>query len=244
MHYIIEYIWLDSNKNFTSSINIINQLNIIPDLYYYKNIIKPCFVIKDYYNDSNSYLALCDIYDLNDNCISTRNGSDIFNIINYDKMQDDNEPYFIITQEYNVLYNTIYEKFIVEEHLKACLYGGLNITNITIGKFIIGPCYGINASDQFLMAKFLLEKIINYYNIKIIYKDISISFSSKESRKLNGIFFIYEYIKKLEFSTTKKIHLKIPIETLQNNCGYIEIYGLNNIDMYFITSLIYKICLL
>jgi hypothetical protein len=244
MHYIVEYIWLDSNKNFISSKNIINQLNIIPDLYYYKNIIKPCFVIKDYYNDSNSYLALCDIYDLNNNCVSTRYESNIFDIINYDKMQDDNEPYFIITQEYYFLHKTQYEKYIVEEHLKACLYGGLNITNINIGKFIIGPCYGINASDQFLMAKFLLEKIINYYHVKIIYKNINISFSSKESRELNGIFILYEYIKKLEFSTVKKLELKIPIETLQNSCGYLEIYGLNNIDPYFVTSLIYKICLL
>jgi len=240
MHNIVEYIWLDSNKNFKTSINIINQLNIIPDLYYSKYIIKPYFVIKDYYNDN--YLALCDIYDLNNNCISER--CDIFNIINYDKMQDDNDPYFILTQEYYFPHKNIYEKYIVEEHLNACIYGGLNIINIDIGKFTIGPCYGINASDQFLMAKFLLEKIVNYYNIKIIFKNINIKFSSKESRELDGILILYEYIKKLEFSTSKKLDLKIPIETLQNNCGYLEIYGLNNIDPYLTTSNIYKICLL
>ena len=241
---IVEYMWLDSNKNFITSINIINQSNTIPDLYYHKNIIKPCFIVKDYYREANSYFALCEIYDLNNNPLDSRNNSNIFNTINYDKMQDDNEPLFIFAQEYYFDYSNIYNQIITEEHLKVCLHADINIIKSTIGKFIIGPCYGINASDQFLIAKFLLERIANYYNLQIIYGNISINFSSKESRYSDGIYLIYEYIKKLEFSTSKNINLKIPMETLQNNYGYLEIYKLNNIDPYFVTSYIYKICCL
>ena len=232
--YILEYIWMDSNNNFLSEIHINNNILDIHN----KNIIKPFLICKDYFRKSNSFLVLSDVYDLNNNCLSSRESSDIFHQINYDKMQDDNKPYFIITQEYffTPLNNNC--KKIVEEHLHACLYSGLNISKVNLGSFNIGPCIGIDASDQLYMAQFILEKIAKKYNIYINYKiENTIYFSSFDTRN-NGIINIYDYIKKLELNNSLNLLIK------PNNSGYLEIKNNNNIDYYYLTSYIYKKCCL
>ena len=240
---IIEYICIDSNQKLISETHIFNNINNIPNLYNSNNIIKPCLTCKDYFRESNSYLVLCETLDSNEIPIitNTRNPSDIFHIVNYDKMEDDNEPFFIFTQKYNLsLYNQ-YSQNIIEEHLQACLYANLKISKINLGFFNIGPCYGINASDQLYMAMFLLEKIAAKYNILITYKQNILYFSTKQTREPDSINIIYDYIKKLQF---QNITFRIPYYTLKNNSGYFEILNSSNLDPYTFTSFIYKICCL
>ena len=242
--YILEYIWIDDNK-LLSETRIIKTNNNIPEIYNYKNIMKPCFICKNYLKKiDNSFLVLCDVYDLNNNPLITnnRNKSNIFHLINYDKMQDDNESYFIFTQNYQfITSNLINNQKIIDEHLQACLYADLNISKINIGVFEIGPCRG----DQLYIARFLLEKISEKYNITILYNNFSLCFSTKETRNPDGIYTIINYINNLELQNPENnFSYKIPIYTLKNNSGYFEILQLKENDPYLITAIIYISCCL
>lgn len=244
---ILEYIWIDDNK-LLSTTHIININDNFPKIYNYKNIIKPCFICKNYLKKlDNCYLVLCDLYDLNNNPLSTNNryNNNIFDLINYDKMQDDNEPYFILTQNYQFITPDANNQKIVDEHLQACLYADINISKSNIGVFNIGPCLGITVSDQLYISKYLLEKISEKYNTNIIYNNIIIYFSTKETKESNGINTIYNYINNLELQNPEyNFNFKIPSFTLKNKSGYFEISQLKETDPYLITSLIYRSCCL
>lgn len=224
--------------------NCIIEYNWIPEIYIFhnfsNNIIKPCFIYPDYFRKDNNYLVLCETFNLNDQSLLTniRHKSNIFHLINNDKMEDDNEPLFIFTQEY---YLSTYNQNIIEEHLQACLYSNLKILQVGFGYFKIGPCYGLDAGDQLYMAKHILEKIASKYNILIFYRQNILSFSTIQTRELDGIHVIYEYMKKLQL---QNIICKNPIYTLKNNLGYLEILNHLNIDPYIFTSIIYKTCCL
>ena len=237
--HVSEYIWFTNDQKFISETQILNDF---PELYFSDFMIKPCFICSDYSRKNNSYLVLCETLDFNENptITNTRYNNNIFHLINYDKMQDNNEPFFIFTQEYSLSTNN---HLIFEEHLHACLHAGLNISKVNnnIKSFDIGPCYGITAIDQLYMARFILEKIAFKYNILVSYKKNIIYFSTKETREKDGINIIYDYIKKLQF---QNISCKIPIYTLNNNSGYFEILNPTNNDLYIVSSFIYKTCCL
>jgi glutamine synthetase len=201
-------------------------------------IIKPCFIcINPLLNltDNNAYLVLCDTYDINNYPISTNNRYVANNIFNSDnKMDNDMQPWFGLEQEYFFITPDFMNKEleeqgrfycgtfldstqrkIVEEHLEVCLDAGLDISGINAEvapnqwEFQIGPSIGISAGDQLYIARFLLERIAEKYNISISYNPkpftelngsgCHTNFSTKETREINGLKTINEYIKKLEY---------------------------------------------
>lgn len=133
----------------------------------------------------------------------------------------------IKNQDFHYCYVGIEEyegRKIVEEHLYACLDCGLTISGINgeVGpcqwEFQIGPVIGIDASDQLIIARFLLMKIAEKYGFQIDFrpkpfgKSISgsgchINISTVCMREENGLVNIYRAIDKLEKVHDKTIKL-------------------------------------
>lgn len=281
---------------------------IIKPCFFCKN---PLTKLEEY----NTYLVLCDTYDIYNHPLisNTRfNAQYLFETINLNKMEPDTHPWFGLEQEYffvtpdflnkeleeqgqyycGTFLDNIQRK-IVEEHLEACLYAELEISGINAKvapnqwEFQIGPSEGINASDQLYIARFLLERIAEKYNISICYdpKPFSelnssgchINFSTLQTREPDGINIIYEYIRKLgikhlehmnvyDLNNQKRLNgvhetvpydrfsfgvgtlntsIRIPNQTLKEQCGYFEDRRpTSNMDPYLVTSIIYKTCCL
>ncbi len=62
---------------------------------------------------------------------------------------------------------------IAESHCKSCLYAGIefkcfgNENSFGLWSFEIGPCEGIDIADQLLLAKYILIRVAEDYNIVI-----------------------------------------------------------------------------
>jgi len=61
---------------------------------------------------------------------------------------------------------------VVEAHMKACMYAGINIsgTNAEVmpaqWEYQVGPCTGIDGADQLWMSRFLLYRVCELYNVE------------------------------------------------------------------------------
>lgn len=174
-------------------------------------------------------LILCDTYDNDGRPLPTNfreNASRIFS------SKLDEEPWFGIEQEYFLVFHEKddyaetkffhycgnvgdkLERKIAETHLKSCLEAGLQISGINSEvspnqwEFQIGPAVGIDAGDQLIIARFLLERIAEWHNASVNYypKPFShingsgchINFSTKDMRELNGYEIIKSCMPKLE----------------------------------------------
>lgn len=126
------------------------------------------------------------------------------------------------------------QRKIADEHMRTCIQIGLKISGINAEvspqqwEFQIGPCEGIESGDHMFIARFLLERIAEKYNVSISYspkpnKEINgsgchINFSTKNTRTKHakngksGLDYIYTYIDRLKDS-----HIEL-----------MEVYGKNN----------------
>jgi len=111
------------------------------------------------------------------------------------------------------------QKQIVEEHMIACINADLKIsgTNAEVSpyqwEFQIGPCLGIDAADELYVARFLLQRIAEKYDVAICYSPKMnpylsgsgghTNFSTSQSRADGGIEYIFSYMEKLEKNHTK-----------------------------------------
>jgi glutamine synthetase len=174
------------------------------------------------------YLILCETY-TNDSPHITNNR---YNALNIFKEKVEEESWFGLEQEYfmmrddwniNVNQGTNYcgignkcniERIIAEEHLMACIHIGLTISGLNAEvankqwEFQIGPCIGIEAADQLYMARYLLERIAEWYGVNISYvpklhtnmngSGCHTNFSTNKMRSENGLNEIFNCIHKLE----------------------------------------------
>jgi glutamine synthetase len=118
---------------------------------------------------------------------------------------------------------------IAEEYMLACIEAGLNISGINSEvanfqwEFQIGPCKGILASDQLIVARYLLERIAEKYDVKINYHP-------KPSKIINGSGC------HINFSTYRTRYPDNGIEEInrcikclsENHDELIKVYGNNN----------------
>jgi len=201
-------------------------------------IIRPVkYIIDPLRLTNNSFLVLCETFQSSDKPIFNNFRYNANKIFNTDKSLS-LEPWFGLEQEYfmvdiiNNLWSHDYdlhkgqlycgignkqplERTIVEEHLQACLYSGLQISGINAEvaryqwEFQIGPSIGIDAADQLWLARYILERIAEKYGIFINYKPKILkeingsgchtNFSTILTRSDNdsGLDYIYKYIDKL-----------------------------------------------
>ncbi len=245
---VYEYIWLGGKGEIRSktkvepSINRYVTINEIPIWNYDGSstwqadsnsntevILKPCKMYKNVLrniDNTESYLVLCETYDINGNPMSNNNRYMAKNIFN---QKIEAKPWYGLEQEYFLVIDSPklkeegyyycgttsnIERKIAEEHLNACLQTGLTISGINAEvaskqwEFQIGPVEGIDASDQMIVARYLLERIAEKYNVSINYHpkpELNINgsgchtnFSTVFTRAEHGINTIYDYIKKLE----------------------------------------------
>lgn len=191
-------------------------------------ILQPVKYCLDPFRRFNSYLVLCETYDTSGNPIfnNYRNAANkIFN-------NSLDEPWFGLEQEYFMVYTSwpvkldqgpyycgvgnkdSFERLIANEHLDLCLEAGLTISGINAEvapyqwEFQVGPCVGIDSGDQLYLARYILERVAEKYNVIINYKPkickelngsgCHANFSTKKMREPDGITHIYECMSKLE----------------------------------------------
>jgi glutamine synthetase len=166
-------------------------------------ILKPRVVFNDPFRCIDKYrclLILCETYDNDGKPLPTNHRNSAIEIFN--DIEDNTECWFGLEQEYFIkLNNTPFlpvndgshycgftnklERKIVEEHLQACISIGLDISGINSEvasgqwEFQIGPSINIEASDQLVVARYLLQRVAEKY-------DATIDYSPKLSEKANG----------------------------------------------------------
>ena len=130
--------------------------------------------------------------------------------------------FYNTTEHYCGIGQHIEYRSLVEEHMLACTKAGITISGINseVGKnqweFQIGPSEGVKASDELLVARFLLERIAEKYD-----NTISISYEPKPFTHINGSGC------HANFSTLK---MRTPCD---DNNGIMEIYRtINNLEKY------------
>ncbi len=170
----------------------------------------------------DSYLVLCE---------TTHSDRNIANRIFDLKLES--KPWFGLEQEYFMIGDSIsndtehqgpyycgvgkgkhaLERQVALEHLDACLYAGLEISGINAEvahcqwEYQIGPCIGIDAGDQLLLSRYILERIAEKHGITIVYdpkpfphingSGCHVNFSTEEMRQDMGIKVIQDAIQSL-----------------------------------------------
>tara|TARA_B100001057_G_scaffold432999_1_gene461586 strand:+ start:414 stop:1439 length:1026 start_codon:yes stop_codon:yes gene_type:complete len=158
-------------------------------------ILVPVKVIKCPFRKGNNIIVLCDTQNVNGKKLTQntrQNAVEIFNRdLNAIPWYGLEQEYFIIDPNSNkplgynnksaaqgnyycgLGSNNIFGRTIAEEHLRACLYSNLQISGINAEvapgqwEYQIGPCVGIDAGDQMLLSRYLLERIAETHNYLI-----------------------------------------------------------------------------
>jgi len=72
--------------------------------------------------------------------------------------------------------NVAHGRQVVEAHYKACLYAGLDISGVNAEvmagqwEFQVGPCVGIDSGDQLWLARYLLNRVAEDFEIVVSYE--------------------------------------------------------------------------
>ncbi len=208
-------------------------------------LLKPCAIYRDPIRNIPNclcYIILCDTYNSNGKP-TLSNHRHLANKI-FEKCQE-HEPWFGLEQEYFIILpgqnkvdsfgkhycgqvDNKLERIIAEEHMTACIQSELNISGINSEvaefqwEFQIGPCEGIQAGDQLVVARYLLERIAEKYGAIINYhpkpnqvingSGCHINFSTIQTRIKDGIEEINRCINCLS----------------KNHSDIIKVYGNNN----------------
>jgi glutamine synthetase len=205
-------------------------------------IIKPRALFNDPFRGGDNKLVLCDTYKPNGEALFNNHriwAKEIFD----QKLEE--EPWFGLEQEYFMIdprtmkplgydetkkqgqyYCSVgsensFGRHIAEYHLKACMIAGVKLSGINAEvapgqwEFQVGPCTGIEQGDHLWMARYILHKVSEHYNVIIDFEPKPLlgdwngsgchtNYSTKNMREgtddKTGLDFINEAIEKLSHS--------------------------------------------
>ena len=222
-------------------------------------ILKPIRMFNDPFRNSlintKSILLLCETYNSNNQPLLSNNrflANKIFsNFL-------DEEPWYGFEQEYFIMDSltklpigykqlssqgsyycgvggeNVFERELVEKHLKYCLYAGVNISGINAEvapgqwEFQVGPCEGIEAGDHLWIARYILNRLCEIEN------NIYISFEPKPLKgNWNGSGCHTNFsTKNMRIGTTNKTGLDYINEAIcklkDKHSEHMEVYGSGN----------------
>ncbi|KAL3719547.1 hypothetical protein ACJRO7_004505 [Eucalyptus globulus] len=153
-------------------------------------ILHPQAIFKDPFRKGNNILVMCDGYTPAGEPIPTNKRHEAARKFSHPDVIAE-EPWYVIEQEYTLLrrdvqwpmgwpvggyphpqgpyYHGIIDEVlgrdVVASHYKACLYAGINISEINgevmpgQWEFQVGPAMGISAGDELWVARYILERI-------------------------------------------------------------------------------------
>lgn len=211
-------------------------------------------LLKNTSAEVKGFLVLCDTYDKDYKPLPTNSRYKAAKTFS-SKSALENKPWFGLEQEYflfplsnntptryrspegvvrpqgefycSVGANKAYERFVVEEHMFACIKAGLKICGVNAEvapgqwEYQIGPCEGIEAGDQMWISRWLMERITEKYNIEVCWHPKPLehfngsgchtNFSTKNMREgtsdKHGMLYIFDSIKRLAANHTE--HMEI-----------------------------------
>ena len=120
--------------------------------------------------------------------------------------------------------NVCFGREIADLHYKACLYAGIKIsgTNAEVmpgqWEFQVGPCLGIEIGDHMFMARYLLGRVVESFNLAVNFEPklfpdwngsgCHTNFSTKTMREgTGGMKYIDDMMK--HFEKNHKLHMKL-----------------------------------
>lgn len=160
-------------------------------------VIKPVAMFSDPFRGGDNILVLCATYTPEGEALET-NAREAANALF--KQDLASEPWFGIEQEYTLFEadghtpmgwpkggfpapqgpyycsagaNVIFGRQVVEEHYKACLHAGIDISGINAEvmpgqwEYQVGPCVGISAGDQLIMSRYIMIRICEIHGVNI-----------------------------------------------------------------------------
>jgi glutamine synthetase len=218
-------------------------------------VLKPCTIFPDPFRENDkSYLVLCTTHTPNGEPLITNNRSYAEKVFS-EKELSDTQPWYGLEQEYFIIDpktnrplgfddisvpapqgqyycsvggNNAFGRNIVEDHLKACVRAGINISGVNAEvapgqwEFQVGPCLGLEAGDHVWMARYLLQRVAEKYGYYVTFEPKPVdgdwngsgchtNFSTKQMREgtdgKTGLDYINEAITKL--SKKHKEHMDV-----------------------------------
>lgn len=133
---------------------------------------------------------------------------------------------------------------LAEKHYLYCINAEISISGINAEvapnqwEFQIGPCIGIDASDQLWMARYILQKLGEEYNMCISFKPkplpnpwngsgLHTNFSTRETRGEDGLEKIYDYIISLSDEEKHASHISVYGDNSERLNGICETSDIN-----------------
>jgi glutamine synthetase len=207
-------------------------------------ILKPVYQCPDPLRGGPHLLVLCEVFDATGNPHESNTRAALRDVA---ERHVDQEAWFGLEQEYTLLTNgrplgwpehgypapqgpfycgvgadEAFGRDLVEEHLDACLFAGLQISGINAEvmpgqwEFQVGPLGPLAVSDQLLIARWLLFRIGEDHGVSATLHPKPVrgdwngagchtNFSTKAMREEGGMKVIQDAIAKLEANHTKHI---------------------------------------
>ncbi|XP_050739427.1 glutamine synthetase [Eriocheir sinensis] len=199
--------------------------------------LRPVAMYRDPFRLGDNKLVLCETYKYNKKPTETNNRRDCLEVMNraaasrpwfgmeqeYTLLDTDNHPLGWPKNGFpgpqgpyycGVGAGKVYGRDVVEAHYRACLYAGINISGENAEvmpaqwEFQVGPCEGITMGDDLWMARYLLHRVAEDFEIVVSLDPKPIpgdwngagmhtNFSTKEMREPNGIVDIEKAIEKM-----------------------------------------------
>ena len=159
-------------------------------------LLKPAAVFNCPFRGGNNVLVWCETYLPNGSPTESNTRKNALELFSKDL---ESKPWYGLEQEYFILdpntkkplgfneegkqgqfycsvgHNNAFGREIAEDHYQKCLKAGIKVSGINAEvapgqwEYQVGPCVGIDAGDHLYMARYIMERVAENYNVLISY---------------------------------------------------------------------------